>query len=437
MEGRKYKIGKSHLTLIFGDITTSKADVIVSSDDYMLSMGGGVSASIRRAAGETLVHDAAKLIPRKLGDVIITTAGALPAKYVFHVVTIGPSGKAKTPVEVVGLTTRKCLELLGALGLKSIAFPAIGAGVARFDYNDVAVIMADAAADHLRDLDESLELTIYLFDRFRRMSPMDFVTFFEEFSARSRQLGSEMSPTRVTQEKAGEVRQKEQSAEVRQRRELVDELAALSQERDLLEQRLAEAKETLGSKEWQDIAIRLQLIHQRRVDLLAESQIRQHGDERVSIFVSYAHADKRLKLKLMKHLRTLERDRLVSVWHDRLIAAGSEWKGVIDRNLETARVVLLLISADFVNSDYCYDIEMKRALERHGNGEATVIPVLLRPVVWNNCPFSKLQALPVGAKPVTEWANPDSAYVNIVEGIRSTIEQLHIKAPNPIGQADD
>src|SRR3954453_49840 len=113
MEDRKYRIGKSQLTLIFGDITTSKADVIVSSDDYMLSMGGGVSAAIRKAAGEALIHDVAKLIPRKLGDVAVTTAGALPAKYVFHAVTIGPNTKA--PVEVIKQTTRCCLDLLAAL----------------------------------------------------------------------------------------------------------------------------------------------------------------------------------------------------------------------------------------------------------------------------------------------------------------------------------
>jgi hypothetical protein len=89
-------------------------------------------------------------------------------------------------------------------------------------------------------------------------------------------------------------------------------------------------------------------------------------------------------------------------WHDRKITAGSEWKGQIDQHLNTAGVILLLVSADFVNSDYCYDIEMKRALERHDKGEARVIPVILRPVgSWQDALFGKLQALPKDGKPVT------------------------------------
>ena len=119
---RTYQIGHSKLSLEFGDITTSRADVIVSSDDSNLSMGGGVSASIRRAAGQGILIEAAKRVPAKLGDVIVTGAGLLPAKFVFHAITIGDGNAA--PSEVIMNATRRCLTILRQLRLSSIAFPA-------------------------------------------------------------------------------------------------------------------------------------------------------------------------------------------------------------------------------------------------------------------------------------------------------------------------
>ena len=131
-----------------------------------------------------------------------------------------------------------------------------------------------------------------------------------------------------------------------------------------------------------------------------------------------------LRNKLVKHLSPLERKGVITAWHDRDITAGSEWAGQIDQRLETAKVILLLISADFLASDYCYDIELKRAIERHEMGEACVIPVLLRDVDWGEAPFSKLQALPQNAKPVTNWTNLDQAFTDVTKGIRRSVEQL-------------
>ncbi|MGH7325546.1 MAG: AAA-like domain-containing protein, partial [Candidatus Rokuibacteriota bacterium] len=88
-------------------------------------------------------------------------------------------------------------------------------------------------------------------------------------------------------------------------------------------------------------------------------------------------------------------------------------------------VILLLVSADFVASEYCYDIEMRRALERHTRGQATVIPVIVRPVTWSGAPFAKLQALPKDGKAVTTWENRDAAFLEIAEGIRRVIGELH------------
>ncbi|QDV53066.1 toll/interleukin-1 receptor domain-containing protein [Gimesia fumaroli] len=140
------------------------------------------------------------------------------------------------------------------------------------------------------------------------------------------------------------------------------------------------------------------------------------------LFFSYSHQDESLRDELEKHLSLLKRSGTISSWHDRRISAGSEWAGQIDESLESADVILLLVSADFVASDYCYDIEMNRALERHSEGTARVIPVVLRPVDWHSAPFAKLQALPRDAKPITEWPNRDSAFQDVARGIREIFE---------------
>jgi hypothetical protein len=144
----------------------------------------------------------------------------------------------------------------------------------------------------------------------------------------------------------------------------------------------------------------------------------------IGIFYSYSHKDEELRDELEKHLSILKRQGVITGWHDRRIGAGKEWKGEIDTHLNTAHVILLLISADFLASDYCYDVEMKRAMERHEAGEARVIPVILRPVDWEGAPFGKLQALPTDAKPVTEWPNRDKAFWDVARRIRAAVEEL-------------
>jgi len=157
------------------------------------------------------------------------------------------------------------------------------------------------------------------------------------------------------------------------------------------------------------------------VEIATEPRI---GSESVHLFYSYSHKDEKLRRQLETHLSTLRRQGLISDWHFRKIPPGDEWDGVIDENLESAEIVLLLISADFVHSDYCYDKELKRALEKHEHGEARVIPVILRPTDWAGTPFSKLQALPENAKPVTKWANRDDAWLNVATGIRRVVNEL-------------
>lgn len=144
----------------------------------------------------------------------------------------------------------------------------------------------------------------------------------------------------------------------------------------------------------------------------------------VEIFFSYSHCDEDLRDELEKHLAALKRESIVDTWHDRRIGAGREWAGEIDRHLESADVILLLISPDFIASDYCIDLEMKRALERHAAGEARVIPVILRPADWRTSGLAKLQALPRDGKALTTWSDRDTAFVEVAQGIRSAIVEL-------------
>ena len=123
-------------------------------------------------------------------------------------------------------------------------------------------------------------------------------------------------------------------------------------------------------------------------------------------------------------LSALKRSHVIQEWHDRQIQAGQEWKHEIDRHLNTADVILLLVSAAFLRSEYCWSEELKRAMARHEAGEALVIPVILRPCDWEGTPFDKLQMLPKDAKAITSWSNEDEALTNVAKGIRLAVKQV-------------
>jgi parallel beta-helix repeat (two copies)/parallel beta-helix repeat (two copies) len=157
----------------------------------------------------------------------------------------------------------------------------------------------------------------------------------------------------------------------------------------------------------------------------------QISSEGIEVFISYSHKDELLRDELEKHLSILKRQKLILTWFDRKIGAGEEWKGQIDEHLDSAQVILLLISADFLASDYCYDVEMIRAMERHESGEARVIPIILRPVDWKDAPFGKLQARPTNAEPVISksWGSIDEAFVDVARGLREAIGSFKPKDP--------
>jgi hypothetical protein len=149
-----------------------------------------------------------------------------------------------------------------------------------------------------------------------------------------------------------------------------------------------------------------------------------HKPAPIDVFISYSHEDDYWRKELEKHLSNLKRQREIADWSDRKIEAGLEWEAQLKDKLESSPIILLLISADFLNSDYCYDIEMQRAIERHDAGTAKVIPIILRPCDWQHSKFSKLQVLPQDGEAVTLWKNQDSAFLDVVQGIRRSVESL-------------
>jgi hypothetical protein len=137
----------------------------------------------------------------------------------------------------------------------------------------------------------------------------------------------------------------------------------------------------------------------------------------VDIFFSYAHEDEELMHAVRRQLVLFDRQGILSKWFDRKIRAGQEWRGQIDHNLKHAGIILLFVSPHFFESDYCYDVEMVEALRRHDNGEAVVIPVILRPCAWHTAPFGRLQAAPRDGRPITKWSDQDEACLDVANHI--------------------
>lgn len=149
------------------------------------------------------------------------------------------------------------------------------------------------------------------------------------------------------------------------------------------------------------------------------------GAKTLRLFFSYAHEDKKFRNELQVHLSGLKKRGIISDWYDGGITAGSDWSKEISGNLEAAQIILLLISPDFINSEYCYDYEMKRALEKHEAGEARVIPVLIRDLDdWASFPFAKLQVVPQDATPVEKWSNQNEAWVDVARNIRLACKEM-------------
>lgn len=192
---KEYHINNSTIKIVFGNLLDSQAEVIVSSDDSNISMGGGVSMAIRRKEGTGAIRlDVSKKTPADIGDVVVSSAGTLPQKNIFHVITIDYGGlsHSNTLTEIskddihqyiIGHSIDKCFLLLHAMDMKSIAFPQIGAGVAGIPFKKVAEVMAEAIGRNLRKTNKVFYVEIYLYDRFEKMEQWDYLPMFEQFSA--------------------------------------------------------------------------------------------------------------------------------------------------------------------------------------------------------------------------------------------------------------
>ena len=146
--------------------------------------------------------------------------------------------------------------------------------------------------------------------------------------------------------------------------------------------------------------------------------------DKISIFISYAHADEDIKKELDKQLTPLKRSGKIETWNDRELVAGQEWDEVIITELNKSDVILLLISADFIASQYIWDKELATAMKRHEEGTAHVIPIIIKNCLWQEMPFAKLQALPKNAKPVAAYDLAEDAYTEIAVAINKLVNSM-------------
>lgn len=159
------------------------------------------------------------------------------------------------------------------------------------------------------------------------------------------------------------------------------------------------------------------------------------------MFISYSHKDEEYKDALLEHMASLRRTGEVEEWHDRKIEPGKNWKNEISQHLHNSTIIIFLISASFINSDYCVEVEAKTAFEKHLKGEALLIPIVIRPTHWNDSEFANIQSLPKDSKPVTTWENADMAWLDVVQGIKVALSEFKPennmkKIINPGSQSD-
>lgn len=151
----------------------------------------------------------------------------------------------------------------------------------------------------------------------------------------------------------------------------------------------------------------------------------EKGSERViKILYSSAPEDKSMLENLDKHLVNLKRNSFISTWHHDELQPGIERIVEVEKHFKAADIVILLISSSFFNSDYCHDVEMKKALEKQKNKEAIIIPILLSPCDWENTQIGKLEILPTAKMPIVLWNNREQAFWDVAKNIRQKVEAL-------------
>lgn len=147
------------------------------------------------------------------------------------------------------------------------------------------------------------------------------------------------------------------------------------------------------------------------------------ADAPVEIFIAYAHEDRESLREVEKILKVISRDGSINYWHPDMTAPGSERQAEIKQNLDRARLVLLLISSDFIASNELHNVETE-AMKRRSIGKTTVIPIIVRTCGWKDTPLAEIQVLPDDRRAVDEWSSKDAAFENVREGIRRVIAKL-------------
>ncbi|OWV28704.1 toll/interleukin-1 receptor domain-containing protein [Halomonas campaniensis] len=146
----------------------------------------------------------------------------------------------------------------------------------------------------------------------------------------------------------------------------------------------------------------------------------------IKVFISYSHKDESYKESLLEHMASLRRSGLIDEWHDRKIIPGQNWAEEISENVASSNLIIFLVSASFLNSDYCITKEASKAMEMHANGEAILVPILIRPCKWDIDELSAFQGLPKDTLPVSKWNNEDEAWLDVVNSIEDLIKDYNL-----------
>lgn len=361
MEPRKYLFNNSTLTIVFGDILASKAEVIVSSDDTGISMGGGISGCIRKQGGESIRTDAQKKLPAQLGDVVVSTAGALEhQKFIFHCLTIDHEhkrdvyeGRLSNTEDINNYILQhsvdKCFRLLQALDLNSIAFPCIGAGLAHIPLKKVAEVMAEAISTNLFRTQKPYEIELYLYDRNNILKEMDYIDMFENFAIKS----------------------------------------ALSKYQFQMQER-QHPEESIPT-------------------VSSSFHIPQREEMKHQVFISYSRKDE----EKVSKVKTILDEHQIPYWIDKEgIFSGENYKEVIVDAIDVAKVIIFMSSANSNAS-----INVIRELGYAVRQRKTIIPVLL-----DNAQYAKSIRLDISDIDQIEYKETETAKKKLVASLAYSIE---------------